>query len=470
MAFLRQSFLILCALVLGGGQIFAASAAKEERAYAAAVGAFQDGMWSRAETEFAQFAQKYPKSTNAPEAVLLQAQAEFKLGQYANAIALLAEKKNKAGNLADQYVYWTGEAQFQGGDFTNAAKVFSSLAQDFPDSPLRLWATVEAAAALAQLGEWPQVGAALDDTNGVFQRAAQLDAANELVSRGRLLLAQAKFEQNDFAGAASVLESLDSQTLSPELDWQRAYLLCQAKLAADDTDAAFALTTNLLQIARLEKDGDLRAESMALRAGVLEKMDRPAEAIAAYQENLTNTAPAGRQREAILKIAELALAQKQFSDAELALENFLSQFPGSPSADIALLTLGELHLKDYVSQPAETNQLQAASACFDRFTGAFTNSLLTGRAYLDRGWCDWLAEKIRKAWMISKRPRKNCRRRRNWRWQGSRWATRCSRRKILRRALDELPRGAGGFFQFRRKWKRTLGSARFTRACARTWN
>jgi TolA-binding protein len=393
MAFLRQSLLILSALILSGGPIFAAGTAKEQRAYAAAVSAFQDEMWGRAETEFAQFTQKYPKSTNAPQAVLLQAQAEFKQGKLSAAVALLSARKAGAGNLADQYVYWIGEAQFQGGDFSPAAKTFASLAQNFPESPLRLRAVVGAASALAQLGEWPQVGAALDDASGVFQRAAQLDAANELVSRGRLLLAQAKFVQNDFAGAASVLESLNSQTLQPELDWQRTYLLCQVKLAADDTDAAFALTTNLLQIARLLKDDDLTAESVALSAGVLEKMDRPAEAIAAYRENLTNTAPVGRQREAVLKIAELALAQNQFSDAELALGNFLSQFPDSPSADIALFTLGELHLKDYVSQPAATNHLQEAGERFGQFTGTFTNSLLTGRAYLDRGWCDWLAAK-----------------------------------------------------------------------------
>ena len=63
--------------VLGGGRLFAAGA-KEQQAYAAAVAAFQDEMWSRAETAFDQFVKKYPESTNAPEAVLLQAQAEFK--------------------------------------------------------------------------------------------------------------------------------------------------------------------------------------------------------------------------------------------------------------------------------------------------------------------------------------------------------------------------------------------------------
>src|SRR5208282_2646712 len=343
---------------------------KEQRAYAAAVTAFQDEMWGRAEMEFAQFIQKYPKATNAPEAVLLQAQAEFKQGKLAQTIALLNARKAGAGHLADQYVYWIGEAQFQNVDLANAAETFIALARDFPDSPLRLRAVVEAAAA----------------------RAEQLDPANELVTRGRLLLAQAALAQKDFGGAAATLASVNPQALEPELGWQLAYLVYQVKLATGDTNAALAATANLLQIARLGNDAALRGESVALQAGLLEQTGLKAEALAAYQENLTN-APVERQRQAILKITELAVAQGRFSTAEDSLRNFIAQFPDSPAADIALLSLGELYLQDYVaSRPAgsATNQLQAASEVFDRFLGAYTNSSLLGKAYLDRGWCFWL--------------------------------------------------------------------------------
>ena len=390
MAFLRRWLLIWFTLVLGGGQVFAASA-REDRAYAAAASAFQDGMWSRAETEFAQFVQKYPKSDRLAEAVLLLAEAEFKQGKLPPAIALLKTRKAEAGNLADQYVYWTGEAQFQNGDFSAAAETFVSLTRDFPESSLRLRVVVEAAVSLAQTNEWPQVLSLLEETNGVFQRAAQMDPGNELVSRGRLLLAQAKFVQNDFAGGFAILESVNPQTLDPGLEWQRAYLLYQNRLAAGDTNAALAVTTNLVQIARSEKDNGLQAEGLALRAGVLEQLGQKSDAIAAYQEILTMNAPAERQRRAILKITELAIALDRFSDAEASLQKFPAQFPNSPVTDLALLTLGELHLKDYILQPAATNQLPAAQTCFEQFLRGFTNSPLTGRAYLDCGWCLWLA-------------------------------------------------------------------------------
>ena len=367
---------------------FSPPAGGKNRAYAAALGAFQDKMWSRAETEFAQFAQKYPQSDRVAEAVLLQAEAEFKQGKFPQAIALLQGGKAAAGKLADQYVYWMGEAQFQSGDFSTAAETFVALTRDFPESSLRLKGVVEAAAALAQTNEWPRVVSLLVETNSVFQRAAQLDPGNELVSRGQLLLARAKLAQNDLAGAAAALGALNPQTLQPELDWQRAYLLYQVKLAAGDADAALAVTTNLDQIARLAKSDVLRAESVALRGSALEQLGLKNEALAAYQENLTN-APVEQQRRANLKIAELAIALGRYSDAEESLQKFPAQFPNSPAADLAWLTLGELQLKEYVTQPSATNQLPAAQANFDQFLRVFTNSPLQGKAYLNRGWCGW---------------------------------------------------------------------------------
>ena len=393
MIFQWRWILILAALAMGGEICFAASSAKEQRDFAAAMSAFNDGMYPRAETEFDQFQKNYPNSTNAPVATLLAAQAEFKQGGEANltqAVARLQAGNAKAGNLADQYVYWIGEAKFQGSNYLAAAENFVSLAQKFPESPLRLQSVVEAAAAYVQSDDWPQTIQLMEETNGVFRRAAQLDPGNELVSRGRLLLAQAKFAQKDFGGAAAVLELVNPQMLPPELDWQRAYLLYQVKLAAGDLDAALAATTNLLQISQLEKPGDLTAESVAAHAEVLERMGRSPEAMAAYQENLKTNVPVQMQREAALKVAELAMAQNQFTNAEPLLEKFLSQF-----ADIALLTAGELHLKSYVAQPAvATNDLPEAQSQFNQFIGAFTNSPLLGNAYLDRGWCDWLAWKI----------------------------------------------------------------------------
>jgi TolA-binding protein len=392
MVFFRRYFLIFVALVSGGGQIFAAGGVKELHAYAAAVNAFQDGIYPRAETEFAQFLQKYPQSTNAPEAALIQAQAQFRQGKFTSSITLLNNRKARAGILAGQYDYWIGEAQFANGDFSGAAKTFAALSRNPMDSSVELPAAVEAASAYDKLTNYSAIVALLQETNGVFQRTARLDPDNEMISSGRLLLARAMSALNEPDAADSILASMNPQTLKPAQDWQRAYLLCQNKIAKGDLDAALSITTNLQQIAQL--DDNLRSESVALRAALLEKMNQPDAASDAYQENLTN-APPGRQRQAILKIAELATAKDDRPDAEALLEKFRAQFPDSSQSDITLLTLGELYLKDYVAQPATaTNQLQEAQQCFDQFLAAFADSPLAGRAYLDRGWCNWFARQF----------------------------------------------------------------------------
>ena len=390
MAVCRQWLLILSALVAGGARLFAASA-QETRAYNAAASTFfQIQDFSRAEMAFSNFTARFPTSTNAPQAVLLQAQAEFKQGKLTNAIALLNTRMARAGNLADQYVYWIGEAQYQNGNLAGAADTFVSLAQNFPGSLLRLRAVVDAAAARAKLGDRPRAGALLEEAGGVFQQAARLEPRNELVLRGRLLLAQLNFEQKNFDNASAILESINPQSLAPQLEWQRAHLFCQVKLAAGDLTAALAGTTTLLQIAQLQNNDGLLADAALLKAEVLALLDRPAEAIAAYREFVTTNAPEKQRQQALLREAELSLAQGQLTNAIQSLEDFTGQFTNSPARNILLLTLGELNLKAAAGPPPDTNGLQQAQARFDPLTNAAPPGL-AGRARLDRGWCFWLA-------------------------------------------------------------------------------
>jgi TolA-binding protein len=394
MLFPRHCFLILLVLALGGERVPGAST-REGRDFAAAANAFQDGMWSRAEVEFAQFAGKYPESGRVAEALLLQSEADLKQGKFLQAIALLTARESQAGDLADQYVYWLGEAQFQNTDYAAAAETFSRLVREFQNSNWRLDAAVNEAAARAKLGQWPQVSALLLEPAGTFQQAAKANPADDRVMHGQLLLAEALLKQDKLNDAAAVLHSLDSQQLKPELGWQQMHLLCRVQLASGDANAALASTTNLVRLADSTGQAGLQAESVVEQAGVLERLGRVDEAMVVYQGNLSTNAPVERQRQAILKIAELAAAQEKFPEAEQSLQKFLAQFPDSPSADVAQLTLGELHLKDYVARPAVvTNGLQEAQARFSQFLGAFGNSTLIGRAYLDRGWCFWVAGKI----------------------------------------------------------------------------
>lgn len=388
MAFLRQSLLILTVLLLGGGPLYASN--RETRDFDAANAAFQTGMWSRAEVAFAQFIEKHPQSARVPEAVLLQAEADVKQGKLQKAIDLLQSNVTSSGELADQFAYWIGMAQYQDGDYSAAAQTLGDLADMFSDSPLRLDAVVNQANAYAKLGEWDQAIDLLQKP-GFFQDELKTNATDPRVLNGQLLLAQALLAENHPDSAAVVLKSGKPFQHQPEQDWQRLYLLSRARLAAGDTNEALALTTNMLETANRANRPDLHAQSVAQQAMVLESLGNLPLAISVYGENLTNGAPNDSQRQAILKIADLSAAQTNFSEAENSLENFQSRFPNSPEADSVTLALGELHLKNYAAFPTNSSDdLAQAHSYFDQFINAFTNSSLLGKAYLDRGWSFWV--------------------------------------------------------------------------------
>lgn len=389
----RQWFLILFALILSVGPLFAADGAKAERAYNAAVAAFQDGDYSRSGLELAQFIGRFPNSTNVPTAVLLEAQSAFEQRDYNNAISLLTENMAGAGTLADQYIDWIGEAQFAGNDFTAAAGTFGSLVQRFPDSSLRLRATVEQAAALASAWQWQQVILLLGQPNGVFQHAAKLDPSNDLVSRGYELLAQAMYIKQQYANEWVVLNSINPQILTPDLFSGLERLSYQLNMQTSNFPAADMAATNLFQAARIAGDNDLMAESAAMRANTLEQMGSNSDAIAVFSGNLTTNTPLVRQRQAILEITRLAIKTHQFSQAETDLENYLMQSANSSATDVGLFSLADLQLKDHANEPAETNLLAAARSELDELISTYTNSPLLGEAYLDRGWSLWLEQK-----------------------------------------------------------------------------
>jgi len=158
-----------------------------------------------------------------------------------------------------------------------------------------------------------------------------------------------------------------------------------------------------LKAAEEARRPDLLAESVVFRADILEQLGKRNEAIVTLKRNLGTNSPVARQEQALSRITTLALGQGQYDVALETLQPFLNQFPASAAAPVSLLTLGEVHLKQYVSVLATnqngvapisaTNQLPAAMNSFDRLITAYSNSTLVGRAQLGRGWCFWLEQK-----------------------------------------------------------------------------
>jgi TolA-binding protein len=189
MAVLCRWTLLLTLLLAHGPRLWAASAA--DRTFDAAVKAFQDTFYARAEAQLADYCQKFPASPRLTEAILVQAQARLELTNYAGAIELLTANEGKAGTNADQYLFWLGEARYRKGDYGAACDDFAKLVKDFPASSRCLEAALGEASAHAALArtepaQWQRVIGMLQQTNGFFQFAASTNASSDLVPRGYL--------------------------------------------------------------------------------------------------------------------------------------------------------------------------------------------------------------------------------------------------------------------------------------------
>ncbi|MFO1511549.1 MAG: tetratricopeptide repeat protein [Verrucomicrobiota bacterium] len=393
--------LVCLLLALTGGRAEAALSGAEKKAYDSAAEAFRIGFWDRAEEEFAEFIEKYPKSERLGEAVLREAEAQFRQKKFASVVALLTAREAEAGNFADQFLYWIAEAQFQNGNYAAAAESFGKLAREFRTSSRRLEAAVGEAAAQARLGEWAKVLELLRKPESVFRQSALGLTNNETVANGYLLQAEAHLQENQYPEAEASLNKI-SPEFRGELGWRRQYLLCRAWLGSNRPEAAERESESLLTTAEEARRPDLLSESVAFRASILEQLGKREQAIAVLKRNLVTNSPVVRQEQALSRITTLALEQGQYDVAMETLQSFLDQFPASPAAPVALLTLGEIHLKQHASVLATnqngaaamsaTNHLPVALNCFDRVLTVYTNSTLIGRAQLGRGWVYWLKE------------------------------------------------------------------------------
>jgi TolA-binding protein len=404
-------WLLMLVTLIGGGNRLVAASAAENRAFNAAGKAFNLGAWEYADTKYAEFVQKYPKSARLPEAILLQAESQYHLDRPDNVLSLLSTNLNRAGRFQDEYLYLMAQAQFRNSNYLAAAETFARVIQDFPDSAKRLAASVGQATAFTRLKEWSLALELLEMTNGVFQQSARSTPTNAWVTQGFLVAGEAHLARRDYDAVEPALSFLDRPGLTPELSWRREYLLGRLQLGRGQTAQALQTATNLLALADVPPlPPRLTAESRAFQAAVFEEMNLPTNAIAAYEANLATNAPVDQQRQALLKIAELKLAldrPENPPEAIKTLEQYLEQHPASPAADMAVLAMGELRLKQAVTAAgtnagaltpaglaAVTNFLAQAVNRFDLLTNTFPNSPLVGKALLNKGWCFWQAGEL----------------------------------------------------------------------------
>jgi TolA-binding protein len=379
----------------------------EEKEFGQAKESFNTTLYKRAEGDFADFAKKFPASPHLPEAILLQARSRLEQSNYAGAIELLAASEGVVGAQKDEFVYWQGETRLREGKNDLASALFGRVMTEFPASGRRLDAAVKQAAAKAKLGQWQAIVESLGPTNGVFQTLAATNSGSEVAFQGYLLMSEAQLARSNYAAAEAVLEPLGKRALNPTNAWAWHYLGGRIRLGAGKVQEALDNTTNLMELAVKTGLPALQAETVAFRAEVLEGLGRTNEALLAFTNNLSGNIPAGRQRQALLKTAQLSLDQNRIEDGAVLLERFTKLMPPPVSLDLSLVKLGQLRLHQFLdwlalggtpnaktNAPLATNHLQQAQSCFQTVAKDFPKTPWLGEALLDLGWCFWLQDKM----------------------------------------------------------------------------
>ncbi|HTD66437.1 MAG TPA: tetratricopeptide repeat protein [Candidatus Limnocylindria bacterium] len=388
----RQLFLAFAALLfLSAAAIPVLAADAETRAFNQAQKQYDDGFYALAEKSLAEFVSKYSASPRVAQAVLLEAKAALAQKDFQAALALLTTNVANAAGIADQFQLAIARSYFTNGNLEAAAQNYAHLIAIYTNSSLRLPATIEEAVARTKLKQWPRIISLLQDPSGVFQKAIASAPDSDAAVEGRLLLAEALIEQRRFADAEKTVDSIPENAVLGKSKWRREHLRAKAQFAAQKLETALSTASNLVGIAVTARQPALEAAGIALQGEILEALNQPEAAIAAYELNQRPEIPPDRAREALFKIVELKVEQGQLTNALARLQSFVIGHPSENGSDIALLSLAELRLKQYQFTTGGTNGLVPATAdlLFQTIADCErvpTNSPFASKAQFVRAW------------------------------------------------------------------------------------
>ena len=368
-----------------------------ERAYQAAARAFQAGHWATADRWLEEFVRLHPESTHRSRAVLLRAQALYQSGEFAKAATQISKGENAAAELADAYLYWKAECRIRLEQFEAASAHLRELLREHPESPHALAGMVALATVSARKKEWGEVVQLLRPTEGKFKLLAKLRAHSSWAQEGRLLLAQALYEEGDWNAAAEELGVLPATT-DLRREWRRLFLLAQIENQAGKPEDALRTTARISKLARQTGQTNQLAQVYCFRAGLHEAANNAAAALREYAQLQSATLPGIHRHEGFLRAARLQFKQGNFSEAIATLDELAKLNSAAHFAGMLHCLAGELEWVRH--QRGHTGALANARSRI-ALAEQSTEAAIRGRVRWGNGWCHLAggnAQSARDAW------------------------------------------------------------------------
>jgi TolA-binding protein len=358
--------------------------APAERLFVAAVRSFQGGHWATSARWFQELIRRHPNSPRRPSAVLMLAQSLFKQGDLKEAHAVLAKDRMAAGPEADEFLFWMAECRTGQGNLEAAAQIYQELLREHPQSPRAAEAIVALANVSARQEDWVKVIGQLQPTDGVFQEHAARSPGDEPAVEGRLLLAQALFEQGNLPAAGTALDTLSKQ-LGRGQDWRRRLLRARIAEADGKIDEAGLLGDRLRTLAEQQNSMGQRVSACQFRAQLFEGKSEWDQAAQEWSHLLKEELPVGVRTYAFLNMVRARIRGGDHLKALTVLEH-LHQQPGLKSIHpVADCLMGELHLA--LHRAGGKARLDLAVLHFGKLTGHEQNPSLQAQALWGLAQC-----------------------------------------------------------------------------------
>lgn len=326
---------------------------------------YQQQDYQQAGTYFDQYAAAH-KGRIEPSLQYKIGFANYKQGDYANAITNLRNVATRRDSLGQNAAYHLGLSYLQAGQKPQALAAFDAARRSTIERNLSENATLKYAQVEYELGNLPEVIAALRDFRRKYPRSKSQPVVDQLLSDGFL-------SSTDYQQALTYLDGLgDDRGATLNGTYQR---VAYAQAATLYNDGQYSQALPLLDKSlKYPQDDGLRAAAQVLRGEIYSVGQQYPEAITAYAAAARSARQGGVSDEETqyVQLARYGLGYayyntQQYSKAQPQFQAYLNDAAAKssdPNYYDAALRLGDTYYvaKDYTSALAQYDQVIQANA------------------------------------------------------------------------------------------------------------